>query len=625
MLDAYVHKFRDSARSITTAALLTFGLALFATGGEAAAETRSLKLYNTHTHERAEITFKKNGRFVSSGLRELNHFLRDWRRNESTKMDPELFDLIWEVYKKSGTSQPIHVVSGYRSPATNNMLRSRSRGVAKNSQHTRGKAMDFFIPGFDLAKLRALGLRKEVGGVGFYPTSGSPFVHMDTGSVRHWPRMTRSQLAKVFPDGVTIHIPSDGKPMPGYQQALARHKKGGPATTLVAANDELSTKGQSLTNVAADQGAIIRPGSSSTGKGFLASLFAGDGDAGDDSGAPAESTAAEETKVRVAAVRPESTADNALPGVKAAASQAGERSSSDKDATVAIAAPPVPVQKETPADAPEAQATTIVANAFPRSKPAREITVAEAPAAPGTLDAQAQRLRSGKPAIETGSDTLGGFIQTASAAETLPPAAPERFEPTFNSRPQQKPAAVLALAAASQGATPRPSPANGVAAIAAATRGDAGRKGTAQASLASSVLAYGAAPATTGSLTNNEPSVAGRTAAAGSQPSGATPARAGGTSPSLSGQVPIAPIEDPLAQFAALPDRAATPGIMSGRVSTKAMAFASFSHPNQRQLGELLATANRILPVRFEKVRKWPLAESFEGEAVVLLPVMSIR
>ncbi|WP_417767269.1 DUF882 domain-containing protein, partial [Stappia sp.] len=192
----------------------------------ALAETRTLKLYNTHTHERVSITFKRNGRYLSEGLRDLNRFLRDWRRNEITKMDPELFDLVWEVYKAAGTNEAIHVVSGYRSPATNNMLRSRSRGVAKSSQHTRGRAMDFYIPGVSVAKLRALGLRKEVGGVGFYPTSRSPFVHMDTGSVRHWPRMTRSQLAKVFPRGDTIHVPSDGKKMPGYAQALARHKSG---------------------------------------------------------------------------------------------------------------------------------------------------------------------------------------------------------------------------------------------------------------------------------------------------------------------------------------------------------------------------------------------------------------
>src|SRR5690606_4056757 len=89
---------------------------------------------------------------------------------------------------------------------------------------TRGKAMDFFIPGVPLAKLRAVGLRMQVGGVGFYPTSGSPFVHLDTGSVRHWPKMSRQQLLAVFPNGGTLHIPSDGKPLPGYAQALAAYK-----------------------------------------------------------------------------------------------------------------------------------------------------------------------------------------------------------------------------------------------------------------------------------------------------------------------------------------------------------------------------------------------------------------
>ena len=87
-----------------------------------------------------------------------------------------------------------------------------------------GKAMDFYIPDVPLAKLRAIGLKMQLGGVGFYPTSGSPFVHMDTGNVRHWPRMTRQQLVRVFPNGHTLHIPSDGRPLPGYQQALAAYK-----------------------------------------------------------------------------------------------------------------------------------------------------------------------------------------------------------------------------------------------------------------------------------------------------------------------------------------------------------------------------------------------------------------
>ncbi|MBW8639139.1 DUF882 domain-containing protein [Hoeflea sp. WL0058] len=191
----------------------------------AAAETRTLKLYFLHTKEHASITYKKNGRYIPSGLKELNRFLRDWRRNEPTKMDPRLFDLIWEVYQASGSRAEIHVVSAYRSPQTNAMLRKRSSGVAKKSQHTLGKAMDFFIPDVPLKKLRELGMKFQVGGVGYYPRSGSPFVHLDTGSVRAWPRMSRKELVQVFPQGKTLHLPSDGKPLPGYDQALADYKK----------------------------------------------------------------------------------------------------------------------------------------------------------------------------------------------------------------------------------------------------------------------------------------------------------------------------------------------------------------------------------------------------------------
>ncbi|MBN9026685.1 MAG: DUF882 domain-containing protein [Rhizobiales bacterium] len=211
----------------------------------AAAGDRALKLHNAHTNETATIVFKRNGRYDPAGLKQLNVFLRDWRKNEPTKMDPQLFDLIWEVYQQSGSRVPITVVCGYRSPATNNMLRSRSRGVAKQSQHMLGKAMDFFIPDVPLPKLRAIGLRMQVGGVGFYPTSGSPFVHMDTGSVRHWPKMTREQLVRVFPDGKTLHIPSDGRPLPGYEQALAAYKarKAGGGSVMMASAS--SGKGKS--------------------------------------------------------------------------------------------------------------------------------------------------------------------------------------------------------------------------------------------------------------------------------------------------------------------------------------------------------------------------------------------
>lgn len=213
----------------------------------AQAETRTLKLHFIHTGEKAEITYKRNGRYDSAGLAKINRFLRDWRRNEPTKMNPRLLDLIWQAYKASGSRNYIHVVSAYRSPATNSMLRSRSNGVAKKSQHMLGNAMDFYIPGVPLKKLREIGLKLQGGGVGYYPRSGSPFVHFDVGNVRHWPRMNRKELVALFPNGKTLHVPSDGKPLPGFDQALAayqsRKSSGGAELALASASDSRKSKG----------------------------------------------------------------------------------------------------------------------------------------------------------------------------------------------------------------------------------------------------------------------------------------------------------------------------------------------------------------------------------------------
>ncbi|WP_095198224.1 DUF882 domain-containing protein [Mesorhizobium carmichaelinearum] len=190
----------------------------------ASAETRALKIQHLHTGEKAEIVFKRNGRYDQAGLKKINFMLRDWRRNEPTRMDPRLLDLVWQAYRASGSTSYIHVVSAYRSPATNAMLRSRSKGVARESQHMVGRAMDFFLPDVPLKKLRDIGLKMQGGGVGYYPTSGSPFIHMDVGNVRHWPGISRQELARVFPNGNTLHVPSDGRPLPGYDQALAAYK-----------------------------------------------------------------------------------------------------------------------------------------------------------------------------------------------------------------------------------------------------------------------------------------------------------------------------------------------------------------------------------------------------------------
>jgi uncharacterized protein YcbK (DUF882 family) len=213
------------AHRVALVALLMFA-GLIGTA-QAASENRALRLFFTHTGERATIVYKRNGEFDAKGLGQINRFLRDWRKNEPTKMDPRLLDLVWEVYQRSGAKEPIHVVSAYRSPSTNNMLRGRSRstGVAKRSQHMLGKAMDFYIPGVKLATLRSLAMQMQIGGVGFYPTSGSPFVHLDVGNVRAWPRMSRQELARLFPNGRTLHLPADGRALPGYELAIADQKK----------------------------------------------------------------------------------------------------------------------------------------------------------------------------------------------------------------------------------------------------------------------------------------------------------------------------------------------------------------------------------------------------------------
>ena len=174
---------------------------------------RTLWLYHTHTHETARFTFKHNGQYDQNVLNQMNIFLADWRNKKTARMDPHLFDLLWEVAQDVGATQPFNIVSAYRSPETNAYLRSRSSAVAEHSQHMLGHAMDVFIPGVPLDKLRAAAMRHQVGGVGFYPTSGSPFVHMDVGSVRAWPRMTRAQLVRLFPDGKTLHLPVDGTPL----------------------------------------------------------------------------------------------------------------------------------------------------------------------------------------------------------------------------------------------------------------------------------------------------------------------------------------------------------------------------------------------------------------------------
>jgi len=197
---------------ITIIVTMLFGS--FVVTHAAIAQELSLNLKHTHTGKAATIVFKRDGAYDSAGIAALNLFLADWRNGKQTNMDPALFDILWQVYHDVGATQPINIVSSYRSPETNAMLRKTSSGVAENSQHINGKAIDFFIPGVPLDVLRVAAMRLQGGGVGYYPSSGSPFIHIDTGSVRAWPRMTTAQLKAIFPDGNTRHLPSDGPALP---------------------------------------------------------------------------------------------------------------------------------------------------------------------------------------------------------------------------------------------------------------------------------------------------------------------------------------------------------------------------------------------------------------------------
>jgi uncharacterized protein YcbK (DUF882 family) len=258
--------------------------------------TRSLTIYHAHTKEQETVTFRSGGSYDSAGLQKLNWLLRDWRQDEPTRMDPRLFDILWEVYRASGSSAPIHVVSAYRSPGTNAMLARRSRGVAKNSQHMNGRAMDFNLPDVSMSTVRDIGLRLQNGGVGYYPRANNPWVHLDTGGVRHWPKVSRDHLVRLFPDEKTVHIPNDGKPLAGFE----------------AARSIIEARGGSVSS-----GYIEIAEGRATGKTLFQILFGG-GEGDDDNDVVAgnrgkkgrTAVAARSRNQQVAALPPEATGEN---------------------------------------------------------------------------------------------------------------------------------------------------------------------------------------------------------------------------------------------------------------------------------------------------------------------------
>jgi uncharacterized protein YcbK (DUF882 family) len=147
-------------------------------------EPRVVELVHTHTHEQLELTVPASGAHASDGLAALNRFLRDHRTGDIHPIDPGLLDILADLHAAFGASGPFHVISGYRSPRTNAMLRGRSRGVAAGSLHVEGRAVDVRLQGTDSAVLRDAAISLRRGGVGYY--ASSDFVHLDTGRFRTW-------------------------------------------------------------------------------------------------------------------------------------------------------------------------------------------------------------------------------------------------------------------------------------------------------------------------------------------------------------------------------------------------------------------------------------------------------
>lgn len=146
--------------------------------------TRNLAFYHTHTRECLDITYARNGLYDPKALRQINRYLRDFRTSEIHPIDPEVLDILWEVQQKIGCSSTYEIISGYRSPQTNQKLRERSDGVARHSLHMHGQAVDIRLTGKNTRMVRDCAVALEAGGVGYY--AQADFVHIDTGKFRIW-------------------------------------------------------------------------------------------------------------------------------------------------------------------------------------------------------------------------------------------------------------------------------------------------------------------------------------------------------------------------------------------------------------------------------------------------------
>ncbi len=171
-----------------------FASSVLATGGSLAPSvilpqldpvaSRRIHLVNAHTWDKLNVVYYTHGIYIDENIAQLNHLMRDRRANVSMSMDTSLYDQLLRLQLALGTDKPVHILSGYRTPETNAKLRRRSPGAAKFSLHMEGRAADVYIPGIPVEKLHQAAVDMQAGGVGLY--SNSNFVHMDTGTLRHW-------------------------------------------------------------------------------------------------------------------------------------------------------------------------------------------------------------------------------------------------------------------------------------------------------------------------------------------------------------------------------------------------------------------------------------------------------
>ncbi|MBV2361126.1 DUF882 domain-containing protein [Thalassococcus sp. CAU 1522] len=171
------------AATLVTAAPTYSNAAGFLRGG---GDIRRIRMYSARTGEHLDMIYWIEGQYIADAVKEVNYFMRDWRNDSVKSIDTRTIDIMTAAHNLLDSSEPYLLISGYRSPQTNAMLRSRSSGVAKNSRHLRGEAADLRLSSRSVSQIARAAASCRAGGVGRY--SSSNFVHMDCGPVRSWGR-----------------------------------------------------------------------------------------------------------------------------------------------------------------------------------------------------------------------------------------------------------------------------------------------------------------------------------------------------------------------------------------------------------------------------------------------------